>query len=102
MGREPNLTPGTPASSVKKTSPPDSRPSLSLIGSDRRDFPPKLQPEIVKAEGIRPRVLIADDREENRYVLCRVLEAAGYDCATASTGRGVLEIVPTLPDVVIL
>jgi len=47
-------------------------------------------------------VLIADDREENRYVLCRVLEAAGYDCATASTGRGVLEIVSTLPDVVIL
>ena len=47
-------------------------------------------------------MLIADDREENRYVLCRILEGAGYDCDTASTGQDALEIAQTLPDVVIL
>jgi len=56
----------------------------------------------MKAEGIRPRVLIADDREENRYILQRVLDATGYDCATTSTGHGVLEIALTLPDIIIL
>jgi two-component system NtrC family sensor kinase len=50
----------------------------------------------------RPRVLVADDREENRYVLSRVLAGAGYDCAQAGTGYGTLEIAKTLPDVIIL
>lgn len=49
-----------------------------------------------------PRVLVADDREENRYVLSRVLAGAGYDCAQAGTGYGTLEIAKTLPDVIIL
>jgi two-component system NtrC family sensor kinase len=50
----------------------------------------------------RPRVLVADDREENRYVLSRVLAGAGYDCAQASTGYAALEVARTLPDVIIL
>jgi signal transduction histidine kinase len=50
----------------------------------------------------RPRVLVADDREENRYVLSRVLTSAGYDCVEAGTGFGTLEIAKTLPDIVIL
>ncbi len=49
-----------------------------------------------------PQVLIADDREENRYVLSRVLERAGYHCLQTGTGYGALEIAQTLPDVVIL
>jgi two-component system, NtrC family, sensor kinase len=49
-----------------------------------------------------PRILIADDREENRYVLCRVLSGAGYDCVEADTGARALEIAQTLPDVIIL
>ncbi|MGA2889236.1 MAG: ATP-binding protein [Terracidiphilus sp.] len=50
----------------------------------------------------RSRVLVADDREENRYVLSRVLDGAGYDCAEIDTGYGTLEIAQTLPDVIIL
>ena len=50
----------------------------------------------------RARVLIADDREQNRYVLSRVLASAGYDCEQTGTGLGALEKARTLPDVVIL
>ena len=50
----------------------------------------------------RPRILIADDREENRYILTRILDAAGYDCTQSATGHGALEIALTLPDVIIL
>lgn len=49
-----------------------------------------------------PRLLIADDREENRYVLGRVLRGAGYECAEAGTGARALEIAETLPDLIIL
>lgn len=51
---------------------------------------------------IRPRVLIVDDREQSRYILCRALEAAGFECAQASTGFGALEVARTLPDLIIL
>jgi PAS domain S-box-containing protein len=54
------------------------------------------------AELLRPRVLIADDREENRYVLSRVLAGAGFDCTQTGTGIGALESAQTIPDVVIL
>jgi two-component system, NtrC family, sensor kinase len=50
----------------------------------------------------RPRLLIADDREENRYVMSRVLDRAGYDCTHTGTGHGALEIAQTLPEVIIL
>lgn len=50
----------------------------------------------------RTRILIADDREENRYILGRVLERAGYDCDYASTGRDALQKVQALPSIVIL
>ena len=50
----------------------------------------------------RPRILIADDREENRYILSRVLNPAGFDCLYASTGYKALEESLTIPDVVIL
>lgn len=53
-------------------------------------------------ERLRPRVLIADDREENRYVLSRVLDATGFDCIQAETGSAALEAALTLPDVIIL
>jgi len=50
----------------------------------------------------RPRILIVDDREQNRYVLRRVLERAGYACEEASTGPAALERAQTLPALVIL
>jgi two-component system NtrC family sensor kinase len=54
------------------------------------------------SENLRPRILIVDDREQNRYVLCRALEAAGFGCTQASTGFEALEIARTLPDLIIL
>ena len=54
------------------------------------------------AELPRPRVVIADDREENRYVLSRVLEGAGFDCTQTGTGLGALDAARTIPDVIIL
>ena len=50
----------------------------------------------------RPRILIADDREENRYVLSRVLSGAGYECVEAATGLKALEAAETQPDLIIL
>jgi signal transduction histidine kinase len=52
--------------------------------------------------GERARILIADDREENRYVLCRALDAAGFHCTQTSSGFGALEVARTLPDLIIL
>src|ERR1700723_2071073 len=54
------------------------------------------------SESLRPRVLIADDREENRYVLSRILESAGFDCVQTGTGLGALEAAQAVPDVIIL
>ena len=48
------------------------------------------------------RILIVDDREQNRYVLARLLKRAGYECEQATTGREALERVQSLPDIVIL
>jgi signal transduction histidine kinase len=50
----------------------------------------------------RPRILIVDDREENRYVLCRSLEKAGFDCEAVSSAIKAFEIAQTLPDLIIL
>ncbi len=47
-------------------------------------------------------ILIADDRAENRYVLRRVLERAGYPCEEAANGREALQKVQSLPSVVLL
>lgn len=49
-----------------------------------------------------PRILIVDDREENRYVLRKVLSQAGYRCAEFGTGASALEASFTLPDLMIL
>jgi signal transduction histidine kinase len=51
---------------------------------------------------VRPRILIVDDREENRYVLCRVLRQAGYDCTERGSGREALEAAQSLPELMIL
>lgn len=50
----------------------------------------------------RPRVLVVDDREENRYVVSRSLESAGFSCEQTGSGIEALRIAQTLPDVIIL
>ena len=48
------------------------------------------------------RILIADDHEENRYILGRILRGAGYECSEAGTGAQAMEIAQSLPDLIIL
>jgi signal transduction histidine kinase len=48
------------------------------------------------------RILIADDREENRYILSRVLKGADFDCVQAKTGYGAIEASLAIPDVIVL
>ena len=48
------------------------------------------------------RILVVDDRPENRYVLCRLLCQAGFDCTEIGTGAEALVKARTLPDLVIL
>jgi two-component system, NtrC family, sensor kinase len=50
----------------------------------------------------RPRVLLVDDRNENRYVLSRILLKAGFSIEECSTGMQALDSVRSLPDLVIL
>jgi two-component system, NtrC family, sensor kinase len=51
----------------------------------------------------RPRILVVDDREQNRYVLCRVLQQANYECLEATGGHEALTLAAAaLPDVIIL
>ena len=47
-------------------------------------------------------ILITDDQEENRYILSRILRAAGYECSEASTGAKALDLVLNQPDLIIL
>lgn len=53
------------------------------------------------SESLR-RILVVDDQEQNRYILRRILERAGYACETASRGREAIEKAAWLPDLIIL
>jgi CheY-like chemotaxis protein len=59
--------------------------------------PRRLPPERAAAtEPVRPqRVLVVDDNETNRDVLCRRLERLGHATATAENGRRALEMIGT-------
>jgi len=48
------------------------------------------------------RILIADDHEENRYILTRILRAGGYECCEAATGAQALARAQDRPDLIIL
>lgn len=50
----------------------------------------------------KPRILLVDDRGENRYVLSRILQTAGFAVEECATGTQALDVVRTLPDAVIL
>ncbi len=47
-------------------------------------------------------VLVVDDREENRYILCHTLTRAGFSTVEAATGKRALELSRQLPDVIVL
>lgn len=54
------------------------------------------------AETRSHRILIVDDREQNRYILSRVLGQAGYECDHAGSGREAMTKIQPSPALVIL
>jgi signal transduction histidine kinase len=50
----------------------------------------------------RPRILIVDDNDQNRYILSRFLRQADYECIEAARGSEALDQAATLPDVMVL
>ena len=50
----------------------------------------------------RPRILISDDRKENRYVLARILRDQGYECLEVGSGAETLDAARSIPDLIIL
>ena len=46
--------------------------------------------------------MIVDDREQNRYVLRRILEEEGFVCEEAGRGADAIELAQTMPDLAIL
>ncbi len=54
------------------------------------------------AENRSHRILIVDDREQNRYILARILRQGGYECDHAGTGREALTKIQLSPSLVIL
>jgi len=51
---------------------------------------------------LTPRILIADDREETRYILARILRGQGYECVEVGSGVQTLRAARSVPDLVIL
>ena len=49
-----------------------------------------------------PRILHVDDREENRYIVSKILRNAGFEVIEGTTGRQALELAMTQPDLIIL
>ena len=47
-------------------------------------------------------ILVVDDREENRYIVCRILTKAGFRVNEASDGRSALTLATQNPAVVLL
>src|SRR5690242_17357121 len=78
-----------------------SRLSRSLTGQDPWDLVPKA-PDRSAMSKQRPRILIVDDREENRYILTRILRDQGYECIEAGTGAEALKTAKSTPDLIIL
>ncbi|HUQ49172.1 MAG TPA: ATP-binding protein [Terriglobales bacterium] len=48
------------------------------------------------------RILHVDDREENRYIVSKILRNAGFVVIEGKTGREALELAVTQPDLIIL
>src|SRR3569833_2846024 len=83
-------------------SPRACRRSPSSTGQDLSDFHQKRLLQNKVHEFSQARILIVDNREENRYVVKRMLESAGYLCEEADRGDLALNIARTIPDLVIL
>jgi two-component system, NtrC family, sensor kinase len=48
------------------------------------------------------RIVVVDDRAENRYIMCRILQADGHICQEADRGAKALEIARSMPDLMVL
>jgi PAS domain S-box-containing protein len=53
-------------------------------------------------EEVPARILVVDDREENRYITSRILQNAGYKVMEARSGQEALAKAAELPDLILL
>ncbi|MDJ0717593.1 MAG: ATP-binding protein [Prochloraceae cyanobacterium] len=59
--------------------------------------------DVIGYKGTRRKVLIVDDRRENRDLLVEMLQPLGFDIATANNGEQMLEIASSFePDLILL
>jgi CheY-like chemotaxis protein len=65
-----------------------------IATSTRRDAAP--------ASVARPRVLVAEDDPNSRWVLCALIRRMGYDCRAVGNGREAVELVDEFRPRVIL
>jgi len=77
---------------------------LGLFGVERPSAPPPdAQPAEPKPESAGARILVVDDNDTNRHVLCRRLERQGYVVQEAPNGDVALDRIATEPfDIVLL
>lgn len=54
------------------------------------------------SETKQPQILHVDDREENRYIVSKILRGAGFQVIEGRTGRQALELAVAQPDLIIL
>ena len=54
------------------------------------------------SKALGKRILHVDDREENRYIVSKILRGAGFDVVEGKTGKQALELAASLPDLIIL
>ena len=60
---------------------------------DRRDTPRRVAPGVDEAESAGRLVLVAEDDEINREVLCEQLQVLGYACIAVDNGREALQLL---------
>ncbi len=74
---------------------------LPLVHEQETAVPARMQ--IVGYEGRRRSILVADDQEENRQLLRRMLESLGFDVALAGDGReAVAAVRERRPDLIVM
>ncbi|MDJ0725052.1 MAG: ATP-binding protein [Prochloraceae cyanobacterium] len=76
--------------------------SLPVLEADR-DVLAATKGQIIGYQGPRLKILIADDRPENRHVLVEILEPIGFSIMTVNNGEKMLELANSFePDLILL
>ena len=68
---------------------------------DQKLYPDK-RVQVVGYQGVRRKILVVDDKQENRELLVQILKPLGFDVWTADNGQKALDIAPHIqPDIIL-